>query len=333
VSIQKRIVILGALLAIGAIGAILWRTLATAPAAATLILYGNVDVREVELAFRVPGRLLAVDFDEGDTVMAGQAVARLDAEPFAEALAVADARVEQARVNLAKLEAGTRPQEIQRARDNVRAARAAFDEADRNATRQAGLLGSGATSERVAEAARARRDETAAALSAAEESLALAEEGFRSEDIAAARAEVAAATALREQAQTQLDDTVLYAPSDGILLARLREPGSMISQATPVFALSLTDPIYVRAYVDEPNLGAVMPGTRVTVTSDSSPTEYSGQVGFVAPRAEFTPKTVQTTDLRTDLVYRLRIVVADGADGLLQGMPVTVHVPRATVAD
>lgn len=332
-SMRKRTAIVAALVVLGVIGFILWRSLGPAPADGALILYGNVDVREVELAFRVPGRLLAVDFDEGDVVTAGQAVARLDAEPFAEALAVADARVDQARVNLAKHEAGTRPQEIQRARDNVRAARAAFDEAERNATRQAGLLDSGATSARVADAARARRDETAAALSAAEESLALAEEGFRSEDVAAAQAELAAATALREQAQTQLDDTVLYAPSDGILLARLREPGSMIAPATPIFALSLTDPIYVRAYVDEPNLGAVMPGTRVTVTSDSSPTEYGGQVGFVAPRAEFTPKTVQTTDLRTDLVYRLRIVVADGGDGLLQGMPVTVRVPRAGVAE
>ena len=147
------------------------------------------------------------------------------------------------------------------------------------------------------------------------------------EDIAAARADLAAATAQRAQAQTQLDDTELYAPSNGTLLARVREPGSMLSQGMPVFTLSLTNPVYVRAYAAEPNLGDVAPGTSVTVATDSSDRIYHGQIGFVSARAEFTPKTVQTTDLRTDLVYRLRIVVDDGDEALRQGMPVTVTVP------
>jgi len=93
-----------------------------------------------------------------------------------------------------------------------------------------------------------------------------------------------------------------------------------------VFTLSLRNPIYVRAYVSEQELGRIHQGSKVTVRTDSSAKVYQGQVGFVSPRAEFTPKSVETTDLRTDLVYRLRIVVADGDEGLAQGMPVTVLV-------
>jgi HlyD family secretion protein len=308
-------------------GAILWSTFGAEQDADELTLYGNVDIREVELAFRVPGRVLEMQFDEGDHVEAGELVAHLDPEPYREALAVADARVMQAQANLDKLESGTRPQEVERARAAVREAQAALDNAERDFVRQSGLEVSGAASERIVDAARARRDETAARLAAAREALALAEEGFRAEDIAAARADLAAAVALREQAQTQLDDTELLAPSAGTLIARVREPGSMLAQGMAVYSLSLRDPVYVRAYVAEPDLGRIAPGTAVTVTTDSSEHGYRGQIGFISPRAEFTPKTVQTTDLRTDLVYRLRIVVDDSDEGLRQGMPVTVHVP------
>jgi HlyD family secretion protein len=93
--------------------------------------------------------------------------------------------------------------------------------------------------------------------------------------------------------------------------------------------LSLTDTIYVRAYVDEPSLGKVVPGAEVVVTTDSSSRQYVGRVGFISPRAEFTPKTVETPELRTDLVYRLRIVIPEADDALRQGMPVTVAIPPA----
>ena len=294
-----------------------------------LLLYGNVDIRQVELGFRVPGRLAAMDVDEGETVTAGQRLARIDPQPYEDALAAAEAGVLQAQANVDKLESGTRPQEVQQARAGVREAEAAFRDAERNFERQEGLVETGASSQRILDAAAAQRDATAARLASAREALALAQEGFRSEDIAAARANLAAAVSRRDQAKTQLDDTELAAPSDGTLLARIREPGSMLMQGEPVYSLSLDKPVYVRAYVAEPDLGATAPGTRVDVTSDASDKVYQGRIGFVSPRAEFTPKSVETTELRTDLVYRLRIVVTDADSRLRQGMPVTVEVPRA----
>jgi HlyD family secretion protein len=299
----------------------------------TLTLYGNVDIREVELAFRVPGRLAAMDVDEGETVTAGQHLAQIDPQPYKDALAAAEAGVQQARANVDKLESGARPQEVQQARAAVREAEAAAKDAERNFERQKGLVESGASSQRILDAAAAQRDATAARLAATREALALAEEGFRAEDIAAARANLAAAVARRDQAQTQLDDTALTAPSDGTLLARVREPGSMLMQGTPVYSLSLNNPVYVRAYVSEPDLGATAPGTTVRVTTDASDKVYRGRIGFVSPRAEFTPKSVETADLRTDLVYRLRIVLTDADSHLRQGMPVTVEVPRANGAE
>ena len=291
-----------------------------------LTLYGNVDIREVELSFRVAGRLAEVAFDEGDAVQTGTTVARLDAVPYQQALAAAEGRVAAAEANLAKLETGSRPQEIQQARAQVREAEAGFRAADRDLKRQLGLEGAGAASQKTLDSAQARADEAAAHLATARETLALADEGYRAEDIAGGRAELAAARAQRDQAQTQLADTELAAPSNGTVLARAREPGTMLPIGSAVYTLSLDNPVYVRAYVAEPDLGRVAPGAKVTITTDSSDKTYRGQVGFVSPRAEFTPRSVETTELRTDLVYRLRIVVEDPDSALRQGMPVSIVV-------
>ena len=291
-----------------------------------LRLYGNVDIREVELAFRQPGRLAQMVFDEGDTVTAGEVMARLDAVPYRERLAAAEAEHGAARAELDKLRSGNRPQEIAQARESVSQAQAAFTEAQRDFQRQSSLFESGASSQRTVDAARAAHDRTAANLAAAKAALSLAVDGFRSEDIAVGEARVAAAAAALAQARTALADTQLVAPSDATVMARVREPGSMVASNNAVYSLSLRDPLYVRAYVSEPDLGRIAPGSPVRVYSDSSNRVYRGQIGFISPRAEFTPKTVETTDLRTDLVYRLRVVIADADEGLRQGMPVTVEV-------
>ncbi len=296
-------------------------------AATTLTLYGNVDIREVELGFRVPGRLTEMLVDEGDVVTKGQRLAVIDSEPYRQAVALAEARVQLAQANMAKFEKGSRPQEVQQAQARVEEAEAAYRNAQREFDRQLGMIKSGSTSETARDAAQARRDQTAAGLAALREALALTNEGFRSEEVSASRAEFAAAVAQRSQAETQLADTELFAPNDGVVLSRIREAGSIVPMGAPVYSLSLRDPVYVRAYVGEPDLGKFAPGTSVEVATDSSDKRYHGQVGYISPRAEFTPKSVETTDLRTDLVYRLRVVVADSDDGLRQGMPVTLHVP------
>jgi len=271
-------------------------------------------------------------FDEGDAVSAGTRLAVLDAQPYRDALAATQAQVHVAQAELTKLRRGLRPQEITQAREALRQAQALATEAERNFQRQSGLLASGASSQRTVDAARAARDQAAAGVEAAKAALSQASEGFRKEDIAAAEARLAATQAAVAQATTSLADTELTAPSDGTVIARVREPGSMVASQSTVYSLSLDKPVYVRAYVSEPDLGRIAPGTTVRVRSDTSDKVYRGQIGFISPRAEFTPKTVETTDLRTDLVYRLRIVIdeADSDGALRQGMPVTIEVGSIT---
>lgn len=330
-SIPKRPLAVVALLVLAGIALAWWQPWREDPAARDR-LYGNVELREVQLAFRAAGRLATVGVEEGDRVVAGDALATLDAEPFEEALAVAEANVARARAELARVRAGARPQEIQQAEARVREARAAFDNAARNAERQERLLASRSTSQTAADAARAERDAAAARLASAEEALTLAREGARAEDIAAAEATLAAAIATRAQAETQVADATLRAPSPGTVLTRAREPGAFVGVGQAVFALALDERVDVRAYVEEERLGRVVPGTEVAIKSDSSPRVYRGRVGFVSPRAEFTPKSVETPALRTDLVYRLRVRVLDPDEALRQGMPVTLTLPATTAA-
>ncbi|MGD2116057.1 MAG: secretion protein HlyD, partial [Acidobacteriota bacterium] len=203
------------IVAAAAIGA--WFFLRTEETGDTLTLHGNVEIREVVLGFRVGGRVVEMAREEGERVEAGALLARLDAEPYEESLAVAASRVEQARARLEKLESGTRPQEVEQAAARVRQAEAVFENARKSYERKRGLLDSGASSRREVDATLAARDEAEARLAAAREALSLAREGFRAQDVAAARAELAVARAQVDEARTRLADTELFAPGDGVV--------------------------------------------------------------------------------------------------------------------
>ena len=173
--------------------------------------------------------------------------------------------------------------------------------------------------------ARTRVETLQANLKAAEEEVSLVVEGPRQEDIAAAEASLAALAAARDLAAQRLEDTRLLAPAAGVIRTRILEPGAMAAPGAPVFTLALTDPLWVRAYISEPDLGLVHEGMRAEVRTDTLPDKtYQGWVGFISSTAEFTPKTVETTELRTKLVYRARIFVCDPQEELRLGMPVTV---------
>ena len=157
--------------------------------------------------------------------------------------------------------------------------------------------------------------------------MSLAVEGPRKEDIAAAEATLTALQAAQELAGKRLIDTKLLAPSDGSIRNRILEPGAMVSAGTPVLTLALTNPLWVRAYISEPDLGKIQEGMRAELHTDTHHGKvYKGWVGFISSTAEFTPKTVESTELRTKLVYRARIFACDPQKELRLGMPVTVTI-------
>lgn len=290
-----------------------------------LTLYGNVDIRTVNMSFRVGGRLASLTVDEGDSIRAGQTLGELDRAPYENALLQAQANVSTAQAQYDLMMAGYRSEEIAQAAAAVNQAQAAYDYAQNFYQRQLGLRASSAISANDLENARSSRDQAQATLKSAQDKLRQYRTGNRPQEIAQAKASLEQAQAALAQAKLDLHDTVLTAPSDGTLMTRAVEPGTMLNAGGTVLTLSLTHPVWVRAYVDEKNLGQAQPGQAVLLYTDSRPDKpYHGKIGFVSPSAEFTPKTVETPDLRTDLVYRLRIVVTDADGALRQGMPVTV---------
>jgi len=238
-----------------------------------LTLYGNVDIRQVDLGFRVQGRVEVMPFEEGDLVLQGALMAILDKQPYVDQVRQAEARVESARTSLANSEQLLR--------------------------RRQPLMQKGAVSKEDLEVTQTSRNVNSANLK---------------EAIAALSAAV-----------TNLEDTKIFAPAEGIILTRIREPGTVVLASEPIYTLSLTSPVWIRAYITGPYLGDIYPGMPAKIYTDrhEGPV-YTGHVGFISPVAEFTPKTVETTQLRTDLVYRLRIIVGNPDKGLRQGMPVTI---------
>lgn len=292
-----------------------------------LVLYGNVDIRQADLGFRVSGRIKEMRFEEGDVVKPGDVVAVLDKAPYEADLAAAKAEFTQAEANFSKFQHGNRPQEIEEARATVRERQATLDNATTIFTRQAEQIKVEGTSQQDYDTALATKLEAEALLKSAEEALSLAEEGFRKEDIEGAQAAMETAKAHLQSAEINLKDTEILSPAEGVMLTRVNEPGEIVTPQSVVYTLSLNKPVWIRAYVAEPHLGNLKPGMESSVITDSQPDEpFKGQIGFISPQAEFTPKTVETPELRTDLVYRLRILVDDPKGQLRQGMPVTLHI-------
>lgn len=290
---------------------------------AHLELYGNVDVRQVDLAFKIAGRLATVEFEEGDRVTAGDVVAALEKADFEDEVKLAQAAVESRTALLEKLERGARSEEIAQARAALDARRAALALAAATLKRIEALAGEDYASHQRHDLAQAERDEAAAAVAGAQKALELLENGARDEDLRAARAALAADEATLSLARRRLHDADLVAPNAGVILTRVRESGSVVAAGQPIYTLSLNSPVWIRTYVAEPDLGRIRPGMRAKVSTDSGGA-YAGQIGFISPVAEFTPKSVETKELRTSLVYRVRVIVDNPDGGLRQGMPVTV---------
>ncbi len=315
--------------AVGGVGYSLWtRYQREEEEKNVLTLFGNIDIRQVELAFEASGRIEKMYVQEGDGIESGALTAELDTKRLRDRVAQAEAQVAQQEQVVARLLAGSREEEIQKAAAEVEAARAEAANAQRNYERLRNLLLGNAVSEKQVDDALAASDAAAARVAAARELLVLAQKGPREEDIAAAKALLRLYEAELALRNTELEDARLYAPESGIIEKRILEPGDLASPQKPAFTLALTDPVWVRAYIDEPDLGKIHAGMKAEVVTDSYPEKaYSAWIGYISPTAEFTPKTVQTTEVRTSLVYQVRVYVDNPQNELRLGMPVTVHIP------
>lgn len=239
-----------------------------------ITLFGNVDVRQVDLGFRVAGRVDVLHFEEGDVVLPNKLMATLDKQPYEDQVNEAIANVESVKASLVSSESVLK--------------------------RRQELVSDGSVSQEDLDIAQANTGVLQANLKQSEAALAVA--------------------------RTSLEFTEVFCPTEGTILTRIREPGTVVNPGDSVYTLSVTSPVWIRAFVSEPDLGRVYPGMAAEILTDTEGGPvYKGRVGFISPVAEFTPKTVETTQLRTDLVYRLRIYAENPDRGLRQGMPVTVR--------
>lgn len=322
-----------ALAVIAAVAAVLWfaRPLwQKSGDTGTLTLYGNVDIRQVSLAFSVSERIKEMRAEEGQSVSAGQVLAVLDTESTRLQLDQAKAQTEIARQAALTLENGSRPEELRQAQAQFKAAQAESERSRLHYQRLQNLNSTSAgkaVSQLNIDNARAQFQAARAQADAYRQTVELLKNGARSEDRARAEAQLQAAQAQQNLLQYHLDQTELKAPQDGVIRARLLEAGDMASPQRAVYTLALTDPKWIRAYVNGIELGKIKPDMPAQIFIDSAPdTPVKGHIGYISSVAEFTPKSVQTEDLRTDLVYEVRIIAEDPGNHLRLGMPATVKI-------
>lgn len=300
------------------------------PAADHNRIYGNVEIRQVDLAFNAEGRVETMVQNEGDPVSAGQVIATLDDASYRSAVDLATARRDAAQAVLDELLHGTRKEDIDQARANLVAAQATLANAQVSFQRQATLVKTSASPRQAYDDAKRALDTAQASVAQTQAALDEAVKGPRIEQIDQARANLRQSEAALDLARIELARTQLKAPAAGIVMTRVIEPGTVVLPGSIVYSIALTGEVWVRAFVPEPMLGRVAPGTAVTVLTDGTPPgRYAGRIGYVSPQAEFTPKTVETPELRSQLVYRLRIRVTHPDAAIRQGQPVTVLLPKA----
>jgi HlyD family secretion protein len=326
---MRRTVLIIVLLGVAGAASLVWWFSHDERSTRDLVLHGNVDFRQVQLSFNNSERIASVLVQEGDRVRQGQVLARMDTSRLNPQVAQAEAQFAAQQQILERLRSGSRPEEIAQARANVDGARADLANARQQYERlkaASEVSGGRAVRQQDVDSAKAALGVAEAKLAVSQKALDLALAGPRKEEIAEAAARLKANGAQLALLRQQLLDAQLVAPLDGIVRTRVMEPGEIASPQKPVLSLAITDPKWVRAYVSEPDLGKVHPGMSASLLVDSFPDRrFDGWLGFISPVAEFTPKTVQTQELRTSLVYEVRVFVKDPRDELRLGMPATVH--------
>jgi HlyD family secretion protein len=305
---------------------------------------GYVEATEVRVSPEVGGRILEMAVAEGDRVAAGALIARLDTSDAELALTRARAERDQAAAQLKLLRAGARPEDIRQARAQAESARAEIGAAEAelkaasaDLQRFEQLLHANAGSRKQRDDAATRREVAEARVAAARDGAKAADEtvarlraGSRPEEIAAARAQVAAVDAHIAVLAKGRQDATLRAPLAGVVTSKLADPGELVARGSPVVIITELDKAWANVYVDEPLVPRLRLGQKATVLTDAGQ-RLDGTVTFISPRAEFTPRNVQTAEERSKLVYRIKVSV-DNREGILKvGMPVEVELaPQAT---
>jgi HlyD family secretion protein len=292
-----------------------------------LFLSGNMEVTETNIGFKLPGRVTALLVDEGQSVHKGALLARLDDGELASVVAQNRAALEEAETRLAELKAGSRPQEIGQAEANLGARKAELTRLQKDYERAEILHENGAISTSQYDAAKSSYEERRAQVHHALESLSLAKEGPRKEDIEGAADRVRQAKAAKGVSEERLKDTFIYAPFSGVILRKNVELGETVSQGEPVYTIGDLESPWIKVYVKEDKLGLVKLGQRAKISSDTYPGKvYDGWVSFISSEAEFTPKSVQTPEERVKLVFGVKVRVHNVNDELKPSMPADVRI-------
>ena len=297
------------------------------PDSGVLRVSGNIEITDAEVSFKIAGRVVERSVSEGESVKAGQAVARLDTSELAQEVALRSAEVRAAEASLAELVTGSRPEEIAQSEAVVRRMQADVARARADFKRLKKLYEQDNVSGQDYDAAKSAVEVTTAKLGEAQEQLRLVQKGPRIEKVERARAQLQQAKEALALAETRLGYATLTSPLTGVVLSHNIEPGEFVAPGTPIVTVGDLAHVWLRAYIDETDLGRVKVGQVVKVTADTYPDKvYEGRVSFIASQAEFTPKSVQTKKERVKLVYRTKITVDNPHMELKAGMPADARI-------
>jgi HlyD family secretion protein len=292
-----------------------------------LLLSGNMEVTETHIGFKLPGRAIELAAEEGQSVKAGDMLARLDNAELASIVRQSRASLQEATSRLAELKAGSRPQEIEQAKANVRLQEAELTRLKKDYERAETLVTNGAISSAQFDAARSAYETRQAQHRNSLESLSLVREGPRKENVEAAEYRVEQARAALRTAEERLKDTVIYAPVAGVVLRKNMETGETVAQGMPVYVIGDLAKPWIKVYVKEDKLGLVKLGQKARVSADTYPGKiYDGWVSYISSEAEFTPKNVQTQEERVKLVFGVKIRVQNDKQELKPSMPADVRI-------
>jgi HlyD family secretion protein len=293
-----------------------------------IVASGHAEATDVRISTKIGGRLVLFEVHEGDPTTPGQELARIDATDIGLALDQAKADRGQAEAELRLRVAGSRKEDVAAAEAQVAQARAGLDGAQRELDRLQGLLDAGSGTTKSRDDALTRRDVSEAKLDVARETLGKLRAGFRAEEIDSARAHLAAADARIAQLEQQMKDAVTASPLAGIVTEKIAEQGELLPAGAPLCVITDLDDAWLTVYVGEPDLGRIRLGQEAEVVTDDGQTR-KGKVTFIASKAEFTPKNVQTRDERVKLVYKVKVGLAN-QDGLFKpGMPAEARLRAA----